>query len=568
MKKKNKKNKVFLIVALILCITIGYAALTTTLNITGNSEIKNAKWDIHFTNLVVDDTSVEASTPATIDANKTTVNYAVNLVKPGDSYSFAVDVVNEGTIDAMIKTVTNTGLTEEQQKYVEYSITYDNGSELKVKDSLQAGAKKNIKVKVKYKDDINPEDLPQEDKTLNLTFTVEYVQADDTVTPPPVQKMKQNGISSVSSYQSKVTKLVTKTNINVPATAKEQWDISEAGDGSVVMYVEDDGTGNGTYQVTIGGDGGKVGANGSLGYSLAGFAALKEADLSNFDTSNVTNMGGMFTGCSSLTSVDLSSFDTSNVTEFSSMFYNCSSLTSLDLSNFDTSNVTYMSYMFYGCSSLTSLNLSNFNTSKVISMESMFKDCRSLKSLNLSGLSNSKTTNMGYMFQNCSSLTNLNLSNFNTSAVTNMSFMFEKCSSLSSLDLSSFNTSKVTEMAGMFEDCGSLTSLDLSGFNTSKVTEMFNMFQNCRSLTNLDLSSFDTSSLTYMGYMFENCSKLITSITIRNSNAALGNPFFNAATEAGAKITVNYTSETSDLVDQMIATKSDTSNVVKGSLVS
>jgi hypothetical protein len=31
-----------------------------------------------------------------------------------------------------------------------------------------------------------------------------------------------------------------------------------------------------------------------------------------------------------------------------------------------------------------------------------------------------------------------------------------------------------------------------------------------------------------------------------------------------SKITVNYTSETSELVDQMIATKSNTSNVVKG----
>ena len=118
MKKKNTKNKVFLVLALILCITVGYAALTTTLNINGNSEIKNAKWDIHFDNLVVNEDSVEASTPATIDSNKTTVNYVVNLVKPGDIYAFTVDVVNDGTIDGMISTVSNTGLTEEQQKYV------------------------------------------------------------------------------------------------------------------------------------------------------------------------------------------------------------------------------------------------------------------------------------------------------------------------------------------------------------------------------------------------------------------------------------------------------------------
>ena len=40
--------------------------------------------------------------------------------------------------------------------------------------------------------------------------------------------------------------------------------------------------------------------------------------------------------------------------------------------------------------------------------------------------------------------------------------------------------------------------------------------------------------------------------------------FGSVATKTGSKITVNYTSATSSLVDQMIATKSDDSNVVKG----
>ena len=44
----------------------------------------------------------------------------------------------------------------------------------------------------------------------------------------------------------------------------------------------------------------------------------------------------------------------------------------VDLSNFDTSEVTDMSGMFYECSSLKSIELSNFNTSKVGSMWRMF----------------------------------------------------------------------------------------------------------------------------------------------------------------------------------------------------
>jgi surface protein len=41
---------------------------------------------------------------------------------------------------------------------------------------------------------------------------------------------------------------------------------------------------------------------------------LKELDLSNFNTENVTTMGAMFQSCSSLKEIDVSSFDTSNVT--------------------------------------------------------------------------------------------------------------------------------------------------------------------------------------------------------------------------------------------------------------
>ena len=62
------------------------------------------------------------------------------------------------------------------------------------------------------------------------------------------------------------------------------------------------------------------------------------------------------------------------------MFYYCRSLTSLDLSNFNTSNVTDMRNMFYYCRSLTYLDISNFNIEKVIHMKDIFnslnKDCK------------------------------------------------------------------------------------------------------------------------------------------------------------------------------------------------
>ena len=57
------------------------------------------------------------------------------------------------------------------------------------------------------------------------------------------------------------------------------------------------------------------------------------------------------------------------------MFCGCSSLKELNLNNFNTNNVTDMSYMFCGCSSCKELNLNNFNTNNVTNMLYMFSGC-------------------------------------------------------------------------------------------------------------------------------------------------------------------------------------------------
>ena len=228
-----------------------------------------------------------------------------------------------------------------------------------------------------------------------------------------------------------------------------------------------------------------------------------------------TDSSKMFYDMRSLTSLNLSNFDTSKVTNMQYMFSVMYDLTTLNLSNFDTSKVTNMKDMFYYASSLTTLDLSNFDTSKVTDMSAMFASMRSLTSLNLSNFDTSKVTDMSSMFWGVSNLITLNLSNFNTSNVTNMSYMFASMRSLTSLNLSSFDTSKVTDMYQMFSDMSNLTSLSLSNFDTSKVTNMGAMFY----LEDADMpkdkleiiyvnNDFNTASLTSAYKMFKNRKKL------------------------------------------------------------
>ena len=163
-------------------------------------------------------------------------------------------------------------------------------------------------------------------------------------------------------------------------------------------------------------------------------------------------------------------------------------LKTLNVSNFDTSQVTNMSNMFRGCIGLTSLDVSKWNTSQVTNMSEMFYGCDGLASLDVSKWNTSKVTNMSNMFNTCMGLTSLDVSKWNTSQVTNMSEMFGGCMGLASLDLSNFDTSQVTNMSNMFNYCTSLTSLDLSNWNISNVTRMTHMFNGCTSLRTIKIN--------------------------------------------------------------------------------
>ncbi|WP_185543844.1 BspA family leucine-rich repeat surface protein [Listeria innocua] len=123
----------------------------------------------------------------------------------------------------------------------------------------------------------------------------------------------------------------------------------------------------------------KVFASGSCD-SLFEYSRVTSLDLSNFDTSQATNMRYMFFK-SNMTSLDLSNFDTSKVTDMSWMFSE-SNMTSLDLSSFDTSSTTSMRGMFSE-SAVTSLDLSSFDTSKVTDMHYMLASAPQLQNITL-----------------------------------------------------------------------------------------------------------------------------------------------------------------------------------------
>ncbi len=180
MKLKQNKTQVYLLLifSLALLIGVGYAALSATLNINGQITINKASWNIHMEDISVTSGSVTATTTPTLDDAKTTVSFSVTLTNPGDFYEFTVKEVNKGTIDAMVSTISKTGLTVTQAKYLDYTVTYDSGLELAQNQILKSGNSEYLRVKVAFKKDVTASDLPTADSTLNLNFSLSYQQAE------------------------------------------------------------------------------------------------------------------------------------------------------------------------------------------------------------------------------------------------------------------------------------------------------------------------------------------------------------------------------------------------------
>ena len=246
----------------------------------------------------------------------------------------------------------------------------------------------------------------------------------------------------------------------------------------------------------------------SLGGAFSECRSLQSLNLSSFDTGEVRDFDYMFQSCAVLKELDVSNFDTSNATTMYEMFSGCKSLKSLDLSSFDTSNCTDMRMMFSGCVRLESINLTSFNTSNVQNTWAMFSECWNLKTIDLSSFRTENLEIMSYMFSNCRSLEYMDLSSFDLSNVIGVDGLFNMCSSLKSVTMPSTPATKVRWMQYMFDGCASLEQIDLSSFETSNLTQMLQAFHGCTSLKTLDLSHFDTKNVTNMSFLFYGCSNL------------------------------------------------------------
>ena len=195
MKKSRRKNRKLLILILLLAVTLGFALISTTLNVIGTAGIRKNTWDIHWDSesVVVKNGSVSATKPVVSGTNDDTVTFDVDLELPGDYFEFNVDAINEGSVDGEITLshlgmFDSTGTTEltgdNKPSYLTYSVVYDdNEEEPAIGDVLEkqegnTPGRRTYRIRVEFNEDETT--IPSSTETYKFKYTVVYEPHKDT----------------------------------------------------------------------------------------------------------------------------------------------------------------------------------------------------------------------------------------------------------------------------------------------------------------------------------------------------------------------------------------------------
>ena len=193
---KNKDWKLAMIALLIVssvAITIGYASFSQILTINGEATVEKSTWKIGFENLssaILVGTAEEVTHPSISSGGTDIGSYNVNFTTPGDSVSHTFDIVNSGTFDAKLSSITIpvpvcTGSGDNAAadaanvcNHLVYTLTYSDGTVINENDTLNKQTSRSLKLTLIYKDDITASELPNNDVSIsNLSISMYYSQS-------------------------------------------------------------------------------------------------------------------------------------------------------------------------------------------------------------------------------------------------------------------------------------------------------------------------------------------------------------------------------------------------------
>lgn len=113
MEARHKNVIILSLIAILFVMAVGYAAFAQTLTINGSANI-TSKWEIHMeeggaSKLTSSQMGTEPIASVTVDQGGLTAHFEAEFTSPGDSVTYTIPIVNTGTIDASLQSLTISG---------------------------------------------------------------------------------------------------------------------------------------------------------------------------------------------------------------------------------------------------------------------------------------------------------------------------------------------------------------------------------------------------------------------------------------------------------------------------
>ena len=190
MEARHKNVIIASLIAVVLVMAVGYAAFAQTLTINGSANI-SSKWEIRLeeggANYVADSQmGTEPTATVNVDKGGLTAHFEAEFTSPGDSVTYTIPVVNTGTIDAALQSLTisgsnlgstpsgnltgNTEVTSSDGN-IKYTITSPGTSTL-----VKGNGKATLTIKAEFVNKIEGNKNAY-GSTADLTVSLTYVQA-------------------------------------------------------------------------------------------------------------------------------------------------------------------------------------------------------------------------------------------------------------------------------------------------------------------------------------------------------------------------------------------------------
>ena len=168
MNKKSKNALLLVVILAIVGIAVGYAALSQNLVLEGTATVKGSTdWDVHFVKGTETATNGTGATDATITVNDDTLTGTFSATfEPGGEATYTVDVVNDGSIAAVLSGEPEVAISGE---HVTCEVAVVSGGD----PISENNGKDTYRITLKCED---MDALPADEIETTATVTFKYVQ--------------------------------------------------------------------------------------------------------------------------------------------------------------------------------------------------------------------------------------------------------------------------------------------------------------------------------------------------------------------------------------------------------